>query len=57
VVLAFTTVVKADISLSGYQEFFVGSADQSIASSTTNHGIDMSGMSNGNYTSTLDSGL
>ena len=63
-VLAFTTVVKADISLSGYQEFFVGSADQSIAASTTNHGIDMSGMSNGNYTrltanysSTLDSGL
>jgi len=63
-VLAFTTVVKADISLSGYQEFFVGSADQATASSTTNHGIDLAGMSNGNYTrltaaysSTLDSGL
>ena len=68
-VLALTTVVRADghmsgISLSGYQEFFVGSADQTIASSTTNHGIDMSGLSNGNYTrltanysSTLDSGI
>jgi len=64
-VLAFTSVVKADISLSGYQEFFVGSADQTIANSATNHGIDVSsGLSNGNYTrltanysSTLDSGL
>jgi hypothetical protein len=68
-VLALTTVVRADghmsgISLSGYQEFFVGSADQTTASGTTNHGIDLSGLSNGNYTrltanysSTLDSGL
>ena len=26
-VLAFTTVVKADMSISGYQEFFVGSEE------------------------------
>jgi hypothetical protein len=63
-VLALTTVVKADISLSGYQEFFVGSADQTTAQAVTQHGRDFSGMSNGNYTrltanysSTLDSGL
>jgi len=65
-VLALTTVVRADghMSLSGYQEFFVGSADQTIASSVTEAGIDKAGLSNGNYTrmtanytSTLDSGL
>jgi hypothetical protein len=46
------------------KSFFVGSADQPTASSTTNHGIDKAGLSNGNYTrltanysSTLDSGL
>jgi hypothetical protein len=64
-VLALTTVVRADghMSLSGYQEFFVGSADQTIASSVTEAGIDKAGLSNGNYTrmtanytSTLDSG-
>jgi hypothetical protein len=68
-VLAFTTVVKADghagMSISGYQEFFVGSADQTTAAAgSTEHGYDMSKMSNGNYSrltatysSTLDSGL
>jgi len=68
-VLALTTVVRADghmsgISLSGYQEFFAGSADQTIASGTTEHGIAKGGMSNGNYTrltanysTTLDSGI
>jgi hypothetical protein len=68
-VLALTTVVRADghmsgISLSGYQEFFVGSADQTTAQGVNEHGRDFSGMSNGNYTrltanysSTLDSGI
>lgn len=68
-VLAITSVVKADISISGYQEFFAGSADQSIATqgtnaATTEHGIDRAGMSNGNfsrlnatYSTQLDSGL
>ena len=68
-VLAITSVVKADISISGYQEFFAGSADQSIATTgtqaaTTEHGIDRAGMSNGNfsrlnatYSTQLDSGL
>jgi hypothetical protein len=61
-ILAITSVVKADISISGYQEFFAGSADQSIQQ---NDGAsDTSGMSNGNfsrltanYSTTLDSGL
>ena len=63
-VLAFTNVVKADFNMSGYQEFFAGSADQSIAEGATNHGRDKSGMDNGNYSridatysSTLDSGI
>ncbi len=61
---AFTSVVKAEISLSGYTEFLAGSVDQPTADSTTNHGIDSSGMDNGtytritgNYSSTLDSGI
>ena len=63
-VLAFSSVVKAEISLSGYVEFFAGSADQSKYNGTENHGIDQSGLSNGNYSritaaygSTLDSGI
>lgn len=62
--LGFLNLAQADISISGYQEYFAGSADQSIASGTTNHGIDMAGLSNGtytrltaNYNSTLDSGI
>jgi hypothetical protein len=62
--LVFTSVLKAEMSLSGYQEFFAGSADQSIADANTEHGLDKSGMTNGNYSritatasSTLDSGI
>ena len=47
---AFSSAVKAELSLSGYAEFFAGSADQNTASGTTNHGIDKAGMDNGNYT-------
>ena len=61
---AFSSVVKADISLSGYAEFFAGSVDQNIADGATNHGIDQAGMDNGTYTrltatysSTLDNGI
>ena len=63
-ILALTSIAKAEIGLSGYQEFFAGSVDQSIASGNGNHGNDMSGMGNGNYTTitatanaTLDSGI
>ena len=62
--LGFLNLAKADISVSGYQEFFAGSADQTIASGTTEHGIAKGGMSDGTYTrltatysSTLDSGI
>ena len=61
----FTSVVKADISLSGYTEFFAGSADQSKYNGVENvSGIDTAGFKNGNYSritagysSTLDSGI
>jgi len=63
-VFAYVNIVKADITLSGYAEWNAGSVDQTTADSTTNHGIDMSGIDNGTYTrltagysSTLDSGL
>jgi len=62
--LVFTSVLKAEISLSGYQEFFAGSADQATAGGNTEHGYDQAGLSNGNYSritasasTTLDSGL
>jgi len=61
---AFTNAVKADIALSGYVEFFAGSADQSKYRGSENHGLDQGGLSNGNYSritatygSTLDSGI
>ena len=60
----FTKVAFADISLSGYTEFFAGSADQSTYQGAANHGIDNAGFKNGtysritaNYSSTLDSGI
>ena len=61
----FTRVVSADISLSGYQEFVAGSADQSIYQGLENNSDqDQGGIKNGQYTritadyaSTLDSGL
>ena len=62
--LVFTSVLKAEISLSGYQEFFAGSADQATAMGDNEHGLDKSGMTNGNYSritatgsATLDSGI
>jgi len=64
-VFAFTSAVKADISLSGYQEFFAGSANQSKYQGVDMvGGIDKAGLKNGfftritaNYDSTLDSGI
>jgi hypothetical protein len=62
--LVFTSVLKAEVSLSGYQEFFAGSADQATARGDDFHGLDKSGMTNGNYSritatgsATLDSGI
>jgi hypothetical protein len=61
---AFTNVAKADIALSGYVEFFAGSADQSKYRGAENHGLDQAGLNNGNYSridatygTTLDSGI
>ena len=64
-VFAFTSVVKAEMSLSGYTEFFAGSADQSTYHGIDNaSAIDQSGLDNGNYSrvtanysTTLDSGI
>jgi len=64
-VLAFSSLVKAEISLSGYTEFFAGSADQSKMYGADNtSGIDKAGMDNGNYSritanynTKLDSGI
>ena len=67
VALAFTFVssVKAELSLSGYQEFVAGSADQSVYFGLENNSDqDQAGIKNGLYTritadysTTLDSGL
>ena len=60
---------KAEISLSGYQEFFAGSADQTRTTALDNStgassNTSFSGFSNGTYTrlvatagTTLDSGI
>jgi hypothetical protein len=64
-VFAFTSAVKADISLSGYAEFFAGSANQDKYQGVSGaHGLDKAGLKNGQYTritanygSTLDSGI
>jgi len=60
----FTKVAFADMSLSGYTEFTVGSADQATYQGASDHGLDKAGLSNGtysritaNYSSTLDSGI
>ena len=64
VVFVFSNTIKAEMSLSGYQEFFAGSADQSTYEGLDNTHIDQAGIKNGQYTritadysSTLDSGL
>ena len=61
---AFTNAIKADISLSGYVEFFAGSADQSLYKARGDHALDQAGLINGNYSridasysTTLDSGI
>ena len=62
---AFSSILKADMSLSGYAEFFAGSADQSTYNGVDNvSGLDKAGMDNGNYSritanysTTLDSGI
>ena len=65
-VFAFTSAVKAEMSLSGYTEFFAGSADQSKYRGAEEDGAvgDPAGLKNGNYSrvtanysSTLDSGI
>ena len=46
---AFTSLVKAEMSLSGYTEFFAGSADQSrLLGADNQSGIDNAGLDNGN---------
>ena len=64
-VFAFTNAAKAEMSLSGYAEFFAGSADQGTYAGADNvGGYDKAGMDNGNYSrvtanysSTLDNGI
>jgi hypothetical protein len=64
-ILGFTNILKAEMSLSGYAEFFAGSADQSTYNGVENQsGIDKAGFDNGNYTrvtanysTTLDNGI
>jgi len=64
-VFSITNVLKAEMSLSGYAEFFAGSADQSKYHGLDNQsGIDKAGLSNGQYTridatysTTLDNGI
>ena len=60
----FTKVAFAEMSLSGYTEFTVGSADQSTYNGASDHGIDKAGLSNGTYSritatysATSDSGI
>ena len=62
--LAFSNLAKAEMTLSGYTEFFAGSADQTTYQGAENHGLDLGGMTNGNfaritanYGSTMDSGI
>ena len=68
VVAAFTaSVAKAEISISGYQEFYAESVDQSTAAgldSATQTDVSRNGLSNGRFTrliatasTTLDSGI
>ena len=61
----FSTAVKADISLSGYMQFFAGSADQTkYNGADANQGTDKAGISDGHYSriqadanTTLDNGI
>ena len=60
----FTKFALSEMSLSGYQEFFAGSADQTTYKGASDHGLDKAGLNNGTYTrvtatysSTLDNGI
>jgi len=60
---AFSSTVKADISLSGYAEFYAGSANQDTLRAGTAE-TNLSGLDNGlytrmtaNYSETLDNGI
>ena len=63
----FISKAFSEVSISGYQEFFAGSADQSTRGAldmSTNTGVSQGGLSNGSYTrlvatasATLDSGI
>jgi hypothetical protein len=61
---AFAKVALAEMSLSGYAEFFAGSADQPTYQGASDHALDKAGLDNGIYTrvtadysTTLDSGI
>ena len=62
---ALSSIAKAEMTVSGYTEFFAGSADQSRALGADNQsGIDKAGLDNGNYgrltanySSTMDNGI
>ena len=64
-VVYFTSAVKAEIALSGYMQFFAGSADQQTYNGAdANQGTDKAGISDGHYSritatadTTLDSGI
>ena len=63
----FISKAFSEVSISGYQEFFAGSSDQSTRAAldmSTNTGVSQGGLSNGSYTrlvatasATLDSGI
>ena len=60
----FSKFSFAEMSITGYTEFFAGSADQSTYQGSSNHGIDKAGLDNGtysrltaNYSGKLDNGL
>ena len=67
-ILSSAKAQEAGISLSGYQEFYMGSADQStqnsLATSGARYNTNFNGFSNGRFTrliavgtTTLDSGI
>ncbi len=65
ILFAYAKVAFAEMSLSGYAEFFAGSADQSTHLGVDNQsGLDNAGLNNGtysrvtaDYSTTLDSGI
>ena len=64
IILASIKFAYAEMSLSGYTEFFAGSADQPTYQAASDHGLDKAGLNNGtysrvtaDYSTTLDSGI